>query len=376
MTGNAAIVIVGGGPAGLSAAGALKKVGLDAVILDRDDRVGGSWLRRYDRLHLHTVRRFSGLAHFPIPAAYPKYVSKNAYAEYLQEYARYFRLDIELNCTVDRIRIDDASPSDRQAYVVETARGPRRARSVVIATGMYGEAVLPAFPGLDRYRGVTAHSSRYVSGRDFAGKRVLVVGLGNTGAEIAADLVEQGASLVAVSVRTAPPVVPRDFLGTPVQVFGMALSGVPARLADRIGQNLARVALGDLTRYGLKRAEWQPFSAKRIPVIDVGFTDDLKRGRIALRPSTVRFSEGGAVYDDGREEAFDAAIFSTGYATGLDRLLRIPGLLDERAYPRFQSGAPTSQPGLYFIGFVKSHRGHLFEMNLASRRLARVILER
>jgi cation diffusion facilitator CzcD-associated flavoprotein CzcO len=365
------IVIVGGGPAGLSTAGALKKVGLDSVVLDRDERVGGSWLRRYDRLRLHSVRRFSGLAHFPIPATYPKYIPKDLYAQYLQEYVRHLDLDIELNCTVHRIRVDDERHTNRQTYVVETDRGPRYCQSVVIATGMYGKAALPTVPGLNQYQGFAIHSSGYVSGRDFARRRVLVVGLGNTGGEIAADLVEQGASFVAVSVRTTPPVVPRDFLGTPVQVFGIALSGVPVGFADRVGRTIARVAIGDLSRYGLRRPDWQPFSAQRIPVIDVGFARNLKRGHISIRPGVVRFFESGAAYDDGREEAFDAIVFATGYTTGLKQILDVPGLLDEDAFPRLGLGQRTSQPGLYFMGFVKSHRGHLFEMNRASRRFAR-----
>jgi putative flavoprotein involved in K+ transport len=365
------IVIVGGGPAGLSTAGALKNVGLNAVVFDRDDRVGGSWMRRYDRLHLHTIRRFSGLAHFPIPATYPKYIPKDLYARYLQDYVAHLALDIELNCDVRRIRVDDENRTNRQTYVVETDRGPRYCQSVVIATGMYGKAALPPIPGLNQYQGFAIHSSCYANGRDFAGKRVLVVGLGNTGAEIATDLVERGASLVAVSVRTTPPVVPRDFLGTPVQVFGIALSCVPVRLADLIGRTLARIALGDLSRYGLKRADWLPFSAQRIPVIDVGFVRNLKGGHISIRPGVARLSQSGVAYDDGREEAFDAVIFATGYVTGLEQILDVPGLLDEEGFPRFGRGRRTPQPGLYFMGFVKSHRGHLFEMNAASRRLAR-----
>jgi putative flavoprotein involved in K+ transport len=347
------IIIIGGGPAGLSTAGALKQAGIDALILERDECIGALWSRRYERLHLHTTRRFSGLANFPIPAAYPKYVPKDSFAEYLREYARHFALDVELNCSVSRVRVDSEADSPRNGFAVETDRGTRRCEIVVIATGMFGEAAPPPVEDRERYRGRVLSSSAYVSGRDFAGQRVLVVGLGNTGAEIAADLVEQGASCVAVSVRSAPPVVPRDFLGTPVQLFGLVLSSAPVRIADRIGSIIARVAIGDLTRYGLRKAEWHPFSAKRVPVIDVGFVANLRAGRIAIRPALKGFSDAGVVYADGRREEFDAVIFATGYATGLDRLLAIPGLLDEEAYPRFASGERTSQPNLYFMGYFK-----------------------
>jgi putative flavoprotein involved in K+ transport len=368
------IVIVGGGPAGLSTAGALKRAGIDSLILERDASIGGLWSRRYERLHLHTIRRFSGLAHFPIPATYPKYVPKDSFAQYLRDYARHFALDVELNCNVNRVTTNEGAGTARDGFVVETDRGARRADAVVIASGMFGEAPPPPFEGLDAYRGRVLHSSAYVRGSEFAGKRALVVGLGNTGAEIAADLVERGASFVAVSVRSVPPVVPRDFLGTPVQLFGLALSGAPVRLADRIGAIIARVAIGDLTQYGLRKSEWYPFSAKRVPVIDVGFVANLRNGRIVIRPALSRFSETGVTYDDGRAEDFDAVILATGYETGLDRLLAIPGLLEDDAYPRFASGERTSQPGLYFMGYFKSHRGHFFEIDRASRRLARTIL--
>jgi cation diffusion facilitator CzcD-associated flavoprotein CzcO len=370
---ESATVIVGGGPAGLSSAGALRAAGFESVVLERDDRIGGSWLRRYERLHLHTVRRFSGLAHFPIPSSYPKYVSKDQYAEYLREYASHFKLDVRLGCDVRAIRLDPAADFARPSFIVETSEGTRRAARVVVATGMYRHPASPAFPGLETYGGIVVHSSRYKTGRDFAGKRVLVVGIGNTGAELVVDLAEQGAALAAISVRTPPPVVPRDVLGRPVQISGMLLSHLPPRLADTISRTVARTAIGDLSRYGLGAPQWLPFSSKRVPVIDVGFVAALKDGRVVVRPNISRFTPNTVVFADGREESFDVVIFATGYSTGLDELVDIPGVLNERAYPLVPSGAATSQPGLYFMGFLRSNRGHLFETNLDSRRLAAAI---
>jgi cation diffusion facilitator CzcD-associated flavoprotein CzcO len=238
---------------------------------------------------------------------------------------------------------------------------------------MYNQPVTPAFDGLEQFNGVTMHSSAYASGSAFAGKRVLVIGIGNTGAEICADLVESGAAHVAVSVRTMPPIVPRDFLGTPVQLFGIALSRLPKRTADRIGALVARVAFGDLTKYGAGVPQWLPFSARRIPVIDAGFVQHLKTGRISIRPPVRRFAKDGVGYADGSEEAFDAVIFATGYSTGLKSILNSPGLLDDAGYPLFASGERTGVPGLYFMGYFESHRGLLFEISLASKRLARSI---
>ena len=95
------ILIVGGGAAGLSAAGALRQRGYDPVILDRRAHIGAVWAERYDRLHLHTV--YSSLAHYPLPARYPKYPSKDQYAAYLREYARHFGLKIVAGCGVRQV---------------------------------------------------------------------------------------------------------------------------------------------------------------------------------------------------------------------------------------------------------------------------------
>jgi hypothetical protein len=176
-----------------------------------------------------------------------------------------------------------------------------------------------------------------------------------------------------VSIRSTPPVVPRDFLLTPVQLFGIALAGVAPSVSDRIGSIVSRVALGDLTQYGMKKPDWLPFSAKRIPVIDVGFVRELKAGRIAVRPTIDHFVEDGVVFTDGSTEAYDVVLFATGYRPGLETILDVPGLLDDEGYSRYASGEPTPAPGLYFMGFIESHRGLLYEIEMASRKLARTI---
>ena len=368
---EANILIVGGGPAGLSAAGALKQAGLDAVILDAGERVGQSWEARYDRLHLHTVRSFSGLAHFAIPRAYPKYLSKDQYADYLRAYADHFSLMVVPRTRVTRIR--QASRAGRPGWAVEAGSETWTSRAVVVATGPFNQPIYPDWPGLPAYQGSTLHSAMYHSGRDFQQKRVLVIGAGNSGLEIAVDLAEQGAAEVAVSIRSAPPVVPRDFLGTPAQVFGILMHSLPPAISDRVGRALARMALGDLRRYGLPAPAWQPFRSHRTPVIDVGFAAALKTGRIRARPAVASFNADGVVFQDGRAEPFDAVIFATGFRSGLDALLEPPGLLDAHGSPRFASGAPTNCPGLYFMGYFDSLRGFLYESNLASQRLAREI---
>jgi putative flavoprotein involved in K+ transport len=365
------IIIVGAGAAGLTTAGALKHIGLDPVVLDKDRQIGGTWARRYDRLHLHTIRPLSGLAHHPIPPGLPRYLARDEFVAYLNDYARRFDLKIVAGCAARKVRAAaDGQPS---GWLVESDCGIWRCRAVVIATGHYNVPVLPAWPGRANYGGSLIHSVDYRSGRAYAGQRVLVIGSGNSGTEIAADLVEHRAAFVAISIRTSPPIVPRDPFGTPVQRSGLLLSRFPPRIADRLGRLVARLTLGDLTRHGLAAPAWLPYSARRVPVIDVGFVEKLKRGHIHVRANVARFTPGGVVFADGCEEPFDSVIAATGFKTGLADLLDAPGALDARGFPAFPSGRPTSHPGLYFMGYTEHLRGHLYEANRDSRRLAGII---
>jgi putative flavoprotein involved in K+ transport len=362
------VVVVGGGASGLSAAAALARRRIDAVVLEQDAQLGGTWARRYDRLHLHTVRRFSGLAHFPIPSRYPRYLSRDDVVAYLQEYARHFGLRVVTGAGIRRVR----SPGASDGWTVETVGGAAwQGRAAVIATGQYRQPIVPSWAGRELYPGRIAHSVAYSNAAPYIGQRVLVVGAGNSGAEIATDLSDNGAAFVAVSVRTPPPIVPRDPFGMPVQRTSMLLSALPPAIANRLGWATARLVLGDVTRYGMPKGDFAPYTTRRVPLIDVGFVEALKRGRVTVRPALERLTETGAVFADGTSEPFDSIIAATGFTTGLESLIDAPGALDDLGEPRGTSGEPTAHPGLYFVGFTHSLRGHLFEANRASRRLAR-----
>jgi cation diffusion facilitator CzcD-associated flavoprotein CzcO len=362
------VVVVGAGPAGLSAAGAMKQRGTSAVLLERDSRIGERWSERYERLCLHTVRRYSGLAHRGMPSDYPRYVPKGRFADYLADYAAHFDLDVRPGHRVERV----AQAANGGGWEVETDAGDWYARAVVIATGHYNEPIVPTWPGKDRFGGTLVHSGAYRSGSEYARRSVLVVGIGNSGAEIAADLVEQGATRVAIAVRRPPPIMPRELLGIlPVQLLGIALTPLNAPgFVDRIGAVTRRVAVGDLTELGLAKAEWGPFTARRPPVIDVGFLEQLKARRIGVRPAVTDLTADGALFADGREEPFDVVVAATGFRSGLSELLDVPDAVGDDGRPRLRSGGATPHPGLYFIGYEETMRGVLYEINRESKRLA------
>lgn len=222
---------------------------------------------------------------------------------------------------------------------------------------------------MENFAGRVMHSQQYASGREFAGWRALVIGIGNSGAEIAADLVEQGAARVAVSVRTTPPITSREIAGIPVQILGMLLTPFPARAVDRVGALLRRLGNGDLREYGLGKEAWGPFTARRPPVIDVGFLEQLKARRIDVLGDVLRFTSTGVVFANGVEEEFDVVVAATGFTTGLDQLLSAPRALDERGYPR----ADGAYPGLYFAGYSETPRGQLFESSRGAHKLAATV---
>jgi putative flavoprotein involved in K+ transport len=293
-------------------------------------------------------------------------VPKDLFAQYLSDYAERFALEVRLSSLVRTIR------QAHSLWEIEANGDVLSARVVIVATGHYNDPVVPRWPGAETFRGRLLHSRDYHSGREFAGQRVLVVGIGNSGAEIATDLVEQGASSVAISVRTAPPIMPRDLFGVlPVQYLGIIFTPVPApKLLDRSGAVLRRIGTGDLSRYGLGKAAWGPFTARRPAVIDVGFLAELKRQHIRVRSNVSRFTADGVAFADGSEDEFDVVVASTGFRSGLAELLDLPDAVSTDGRPSFRSGRPTSYPGLYFIGFDETVRGVLYEANRESKRLA------
>jgi putative flavoprotein involved in K+ transport len=360
---RADVIVVGGGASGLAVAATLKRRGREPVVLEGGDTVGGSWAQRYERLCLHTVRRFSGLPFYPIPRSYPRYVPKNMYARYLEEYANRMGLSIRLEQRVEQIRRESRS------WLVETARESWAARAVIVATGRHNVPRLPQWAGMNEFGGRILHSQQYASGREFAGKRALVIGIGNSGAEIAADLVEQGATGIAVAVRTTPPITSREIAGIPVQLLGILLAPFPPRVVDRLGALLRRLGNGDLSTHGLGKEGWGPFTARRPPVIDVGFLEQLKSRRIDVRGDVLRFTSTGVVFVDGVEEEFDVVVAATGFTSGLDQIVAAPGSLDERGYPH----ADGAYPGLYFAGYSETPRGQLFESSRGARKLAATV---
>ncbi|HEY5151221.1 MAG TPA: NAD(P)/FAD-dependent oxidoreductase, partial [Mycobacterium sp.] len=237
-------LVVGAGPAGLAVAAALHDRGAPCIVLDQGAGVGAAWRERYDSLHLHTARWLSGLPGGRIPKKFGPWVSRDDFVTFLGDYADQHGVRPEFGVTVERIDRDD------DGWRVQTSRGARQAGAVVVATGYCRQPHIPEWPGRAGFTGTLVHSAAYREPSPYAGRRVLVVGAGNSAADIAVELLRVGAH-VTLSVRTPPNIVRRDTLGVPSQVIGIALGHLPERAKDPVVGILRRVAVPDLTRQGL-----------------------------------------------------------------------------------------------------------------------------
>ena len=254
MTKSVEAIVVGAGPAGLASASALKARGRDAVILERSDAVASVWRRHYDRLHLHTDRARSSLLGLTMPTAYGRYPSRAQVIEYLEAYAAKFALEPVFNAMVRAIRRDGSlwrAEAGAQTYVAPIA---------VVATGLADFPYSPSWPGMQDFVGQILHSSVYRNPAPFTGKRILVVGYGNSGAEIALDLSEADVD-VALAVRSPVNVVPREVFGRPILAWGLAGRLFPARVADSINAPLLRFTVGSIDKLGLKRSPKGPLQS-------------------------------------------------------------------------------------------------------------------
>lgn len=367
-------LILGAGPAGLATGACLATAGMPFEILEQADVVGSAWHRHYERLHLHTVKRHSHLPGLPFPADFPTYPSRQQVVAYLTAYAAHFGLRPHFGETVGTL----SRAADGAGYEVESSGRRWRAAHVVVATGVNRMPRRPEWPGLADFRGRVLHSRDYRNGAPFRGQRVLVIGLGNTGGEIALDLLEHGAQ-PSISVRSPISVVPRDFLGRPAQEAGVRLRFLPLGLRDAVGRWVSRTAFGDLSAYGLGTPTVGPITSierhRRVPLIDIGMVARIKDGSLPIVPDVARFSETGVEFRDGRAADFDAVLLATGYRTGLGEFVQVEGVLDEQGYPRTLHDALRA-PGLFFTGFTSASVGLLREIGLEAQRITRSIAGR
>ena len=262
------IVVVGAGAAGLATAALLRRWAASRSCSKPAPSPGAAWRQRYDRLRLHTPRLLSGLPDRRIPRRYGRWVARDDLIAYLCAYAEAEQLDVRTTVAVARIDREDGG------WRLETSAGPITAGTVIVATGYNGAPFVPDWPGLDGFTGELVHSSAYRNPEPFRGRDVLVVGAGNSGAEIATDVAEGGAARSRLSVRTPPQIVRRATAGIPAQLIGMAIRHMPPHWVDPISKTQRKLSIPDLTAQGLPRPEHGVRTAfittGTTPILDVG----------------------------------------------------------------------------------------------------------
>jgi len=363
-------IVIGAGPAGLAATAALKAKGLAPVILEKSDAVGAVWRKHYDRLHLHTDRGRSGLPGFPIPKSFGRYPSRAQFVSYLESYAGRFDLRPVFNTEVREARRHGAG------WRVDAGEQAWFAPIVVVATGWASYPYSPTWPGMEAFAGPILHSSRYRNAAHYAGERVLVVGFGNSGGEIALDLADAGVD-VTLSVRGPVQIIPRELFGLPILAIAIAQQHIPARVTDFLGAPAIRLVIGSIEKLGVIRAKKGPRQMieedGRVPLIDVGTVAAIRAGRIKVRGDVARFAEKEVVFASSPMEPFDAVILATGFRPDLRSLLPCAkGVLNDAGRP-LVSGRPTAEPGLFFCGALVVPTGQLREIGIEARRIAEAV---
>ncbi|MEW2306736.1 NAD(P)/FAD-dependent oxidoreductase [Streptomyces sp. NPDC006655] len=371
---SAPTIVIGAGPHGLAAAALLKRFDVPTVILERSDRVGNSWAQRYDHLRLHTTPGTSKLPGLPVPRQAGPWVSRDDYVRYLESYAAHHRLDVRLTTPV--LRIQRTGPGSDARWLVCTPDGPVPTDAVVVATGRCHAPHVPHWPGRATFTGTLLHSARYRSPAPYRGQHVLVVGAGNSGTEIAAVLAGAGAARVQISVRTPPNILPRS--SARWHAIGRLTEALPLAWRDRTSLLTQRVAVPDLTSRGLPRPRTGLYTRNARegvnPVLDHGFVDAVRSGRVEPVPAVRRFDGPDVVLADGTRVRPNTVIAATGYRTNLYDLVGSLGVLDEDGRP-LVVGSEThpEAPHLYFAGYINPLTGVLRQAGIEARAIAHAV---
>lgn len=306
------VCIVGGGPGGLCMARSLKHHGLDYDQLERHSDFGGIWdlnnpgTPMYESAHFISSRDLSGFIDFPMPKNFPDYPSNHQILAYLRSFAKAFGLyeNAQFGVSVLDVQKDE----DGTWLVVLSTGETRRYWAVVCATGCNWDPNMPEVQG--EFQGEIRHAVSYRSVEEFKGKRVLIVGAGNSGADISCDAA-RNASKAMISMRRGYHFIPKHIFGLPVDEFSERGPQLPIRLSRMIFKPLLRMLNGDLSRLGLPQPDHDLFESH--PLLNSQLIHHLQHGDIQVKPDVSHYEGREVVFKDGQREEADLVIYATGY---------------------------------------------------------------
>ena len=379
------VVIIGAGPAGLATSRELLARGVEHVVLERGDRVAHSWANLYESLVLHTGKHMSALPGLRLPRSAPLFVPRGDFVQYLTGYAARFRLPVRTDWRVTSVeRLTGEMPRWRVSGAVPEGSTDIECRALVVATGIIANPRVPAIPGADDFErggGQLLHAVQYRAPQAFYGKRVLVVGAGNSGGEIASELARMGnangnVTDVTIAVRSGANVVPREIFGIPVQYLARYIGKLPRKAREAVVRLVGRIVEKRRGPPVLPRPAHGPLDA--IPLIGFHLVDAIRAGLVHVRGGIDRLTRTGAVFADGRMPAelpFDAVILATGYSAALaplGQLIRV----DARGFALRRDRVESADHGdLYFVGHNYDATGGLFNIARDARIVAARIAE-
>jgi cation diffusion facilitator CzcD-associated flavoprotein CzcO len=307
------VCVIGAGPCGLLAAASLKKRGIPFQIVDAGRQPGGIWdIERettpmYDSAHFISSRQLSGFPDFPMPESYPDYPRHDLILEYIQSFARHHELERHITFGV---RVESVARQAAGGWTVTLNSGEERTASALcVATGMTWQPRVPDVPG--HFDGESYHSFFYRSPKEFEGKRVLIVGAGNSGADIACDAARH-AKRAFISLRRGYYFIPKFIFGQPTDVFSHNGPQLPRWLEERVfGFLMNKILVGNLTKYGLPKPD-HPILRSH-PILNTQILHHLGHGDIQARKDVKALNGRSVQFADGTPEEIDLIIWATGY---------------------------------------------------------------
>jgi cation diffusion facilitator CzcD-associated flavoprotein CzcO len=351
------VAVIGAGAAGLTAAKSLLDQGVDVVVLEKGDRPGGLWAQgntsglaaAYDSLHLNTSKGRTEFADLPMPREWPDYPSASLVAGYLAEYADRFGVTehIRFGTTVTDLR------RVASGWEVATEAGEvLGVDGVVVANGHNWDPRWPepGYPGT--FTGEQMHAHDYRSPEVFRGKRVLVVGMGNSAMDITVDASYVSEGPVLLSARHGVHIVPKYLFGRPADATGAALVALPWRIRQRVAETMLRLAVGTPESYGLPAPAGGLF--QNHPTISDTILHRLTHGEVVARPGIERFDGERVVFTDGTVEDVDVIVWATGYRVSMPFLSQDWLGEDAEAMPLYRRVFHLDDPTLTFVGLMQS----------------------
>jgi putative flavoprotein involved in K+ transport len=313
------VIVVGGGQSGLAAARALRELHMPTVLLEASDRPTGSWPCYYDSLRAFSPAAYSSMPGMPFPGAPDHYPGRDEVADYLEHYATRLDVEIQTNTRVKTIE------QDGKGFLVFTENGHvLQASGIVAASGSFSSPFRPRFPGEDTFSGELSHVAHYRNSARYAGRRVVVVGAGDSAAQVANEL----ALVATTTVATRHPI-----------------RFIPQRLGGRDIHYWLRE-----TGFDTLPTAWLSKITDGAVVTDsLGFRRTLAEGRVDQRRMFVALEGENVVWSGSQREPVDAIILATGYRPSVSYLREL-GALDERAAPMHVGGISSTHIGLVYVG--------------------------